>query len=376
MQLSEIIAARIRTEGPITFRDFMDMCLYHPEAGYYTAWQDSIGMNGDFYTTSNISPVFGAMMGRQLEEMWTLTGRKKFMILEYGAGTGMLCHDILDYLKKNPEFYSQLQYGIIEKSPVMRARQKHLLKEKVSWYDSIRDIAPVTGCVLSNELVDNFPVHRVVMDDGLKEIFVDHSSDEGFFEIERPAGQRLVNYFSELGVVLPAGFRTEVNLDALDWIQEIAASIEGGYAITIDYGYSSAELYNSRRSEGTLQCYYQHSVNNRPFENIGKQDITAHVNFSALSHWGSKRGLVTTGFTRQASFLVGLGWEDYLREILMQPGDGYMNFRQYATLKSAVLMDLGQFFKVLVQAKGVQAGPLRGFMHEAGLPYQGQVQCD
>jgi SAM-dependent MidA family methyltransferase len=306
------------------------------------------------------------MIGKQLEEMWIITGRKEFAVIEYGAGTGMLCHDILDYCQNIPAFYKCLRYYIIEKSPFMRQKEKEHLTGKVSWINSIRDIGPLTGCILSNELVDNFSVHRVLMEDELMEIFVDHKN--GFVECLMPAQDSLKDYFSVLNVALPRGFSTEINLEAIEWIKEIAGCLKQGFVITIDYGYSSSELYRDCRRNGTLLCYYQHTFNDQLYENIGRQDITAHINFSALSVWGSKNGLNTCGFTRQAFFLLALGWEEYLRKILLERQDDHFNFKQYAFLKYTSLIDMGQKFKILVQGKGVRNVKLKGFTQNKKIP--------
>ena len=243
MSLSDIITQRIHQEGPISFRDFMDMALYYPELGYYTSAENKIGADGDFYTSANLSDAFGAMIARQIEEMWQNLDRKPIKIVEYGAGTGLLCHDILNYLKdNNPKLYEVVSYCIIEKSPGMQERERMLLKEKVTWYNSIQEIPEINGCILSNELVDNFTVHQVVMQEQLMEVFVDYSG--GFIEVLKPANQNLIAYFTELNVELPAGFRTEVNLEARNWIEEIAKSLYKGYVITIDYGDVSTELYD------------------------------------------------------------------------------------------------------------------------------------
>jgi SAM-dependent MidA family methyltransferase len=358
MKLSEIIIQKIGKDGPMSFYDFMEMCLYYPGMGYYTSLQDKIGKKGDFYTSSNISSVFGAMIGKQLEQMWDITGKKKFTIVEYGAGTGMLSHDILEYLKNNPAFYEQLNYCIIEKSPVMREKEKALLTGKVNWYDTIRDIPVITGCILSNELVDNFSVHQVVMQDELMEVFVDYKN--GFVETLKPAGNALTNYLAELNVVLPKGFRTEINLEATEWIKEIAACLQKGFVLTIDYGYLSEELYKDRRSRGTLLCYHKHTINDQPYSNIGEQDITTHINFSALSHWGLKYGLDTCGFTNQAGFLLGLGCEEHLTKTLLQKQDNYLHLQQYSFLKYTLLVDMGHKFNILIQRKGVPDKMLLG----------------
>ncbi len=358
MFLSEIIIHRIQEEGPISFHDFMEMALYYPEKGYYTSAQNKIGRTGDFYTSSNLTPAFGAMIGRQLEEMWDILERNNFTIVEFGAGTGVLCHDILDYLKNNKKLYDQLNYCIIEKSPVMREKQKMHLHEKVSWHDTIQDIPEVTGCVLSNELLDNFSVHRVVMEDELKEVFVDYRN--GFAELLKPAKKELTDYMAELNVVLPKGFRTEINLEAAEWIKDIAASLKKGYVITIDYGHTSKELYSERRSSGTVLCYNKHTINDNPYLNIGEQDITSHVNFSALSHYGLKNGLMCCGFTNQANFLLALGFKDYLRKSLETGHDVISMVKKESFLTNTLLVDMGHKFKVLIQRKGIAKKDLLG----------------
>lgn len=360
MLLSEIIIHKIREEGPVSFHDFMEMALYYPEKGYYTSEQNKIGKTGDFYTSSNLTPAFGAMIARQIEEMWDLSGRKDFTIVEYGAGTGVLCHDILNYLQNNNELYEQLNYCIIEKSPVMRAKQKVHLHQKVSWFDSIRDIPEITGCILSNELLDNFAVHQVVMQDELMEVFVDYKHN--FVELLKPAKKELTDYLSELNVVLPKGFRTEINLEAIEWIKEIAASLKKGYVITIDYGYPSQELYSERRSSGTLVCYNKHTINDNPYNNIGEQDITSHVNFSALSHFGFTYGLEHCGLTSQAGFLLALGFKEYLRKVLDEElGQDIMSMvKKESFLTHTLLMDMGLKFKVLIQQKGIPKKKLSG----------------
>jgi SAM-dependent MidA family methyltransferase len=355
--LREIIIKRIEKEGPISFHDFMEMALYYPELGYYTSPHDKIGTSGDFYTSPNLTPVFGAMIAHQLEEMRSTLGEKKFTIVEYGAGTGSLCQAILDFFRDNKKLYEQLNYCIIEKSPVMREKEKAHLHEKVSWYDSIKEIPEITGCIISNELVDNFAIHQVVMEKELMEVFVDYKN--GFVEILKPAGKELKDYLAELKVTLPKGFRTEINLEAIEWIKEIAASLKKGYVMTIDYGYHSSELYREYRSCGTLMCYNKHKMNDQPYIEIGKQDITSHVNFSALNLWGLKSGLEYCGFTEQGHFLLALGFRDYLKKISV-PGQDLLNYEREVFLTRTLLMDMGSKFKVLIQQKGMSNPELLG----------------
>jgi SAM-dependent MidA family methyltransferase len=361
MQLSEIIIQRIKNEGPIPFRDFMEMALYYPQLGYYTSAKDKIGKQGDYYTSCTLSPVYGALIARQLEEMWVLSGSGAFTIVEYGAGTGALCKAILDSLKSKTAFYEQLKYCIIEKSQAMRELEQTQFPEKVSWHNSIETIPNLHGCVLSNELVDNFAVHRVVMQDELMEVFVDYKNE--FIDVLKPASQELKAYLDELNVTLAKGFRTEINLEATAWMKEIAASLKKGYVITIDYGFPSHELYEDYRKRGTLLCYHKHRVNEQPYNFIGQQDITAHVNFSALCLWGHKHGLDFCGYTNQAKFLQSLGFNNYLEQTA-QPGQDCVNFKREFFLTNTLLRDMGNAFKVLIQQKQMPAQGLLGLSHQ------------
>ena len=358
MDLTSIIIDRILQEGPISFHDFMELALYHPELGYYTSGKARIGKDGDFITSPHLSAVIGMALGRQLEEMWRRSGERDFTVVEYGAGEGYLCHDILDHLTQNTRHPERLRYCIIEKSAAMRSRQKAHLPAQVEWYDDIRELPPFCGCVLSNELLDNFAVHRVVMEDRLQEVFIDHR--EGFTEVLRPADASLVGYFRELGVVLPAGYQTEVNLEAIDWMASVGERLKKGYVITIDYGCLSEELYHNRRRRGTLLCYQRQTINEDYYTHIGQQDITAHVNFSALLHWGQQYGLACSGLITQAAFLLAMGFKECLRRTL-QTGESQLKaaYRE-AMLTRTLLLDMGLRFKVLIQHKGMAGKKIKG----------------
>src|SRR6187455_1109095 len=234
--LAEIIKNKIRDQGPISFHDFMEMALYYPESGYYTSAPDKIGKHGDYYTSPYLTNVFGNVIAKQLEEMWILTGKKDFAIVEYGAGMGSLCNDILDKLKQNEDFFKNLRYCIIEKSEAMRQKERKiighdLINDKIAWYDSIEELPPFTGCVLANEVLDNFSVHKVIMKENeLKEIFVDY--DNGFIELLKPALENLKEYFIDLGIDLPNNFSAEINLEAIEWIKRISSILEKGFVLT------------------------------------------------------------------------------------------------------------------------------------------------
>ena len=358
MTLSDLIIQKIKQQGPIPFQEFMDMCLYHPGLGYYTSPSTKIGPTGDFYTSASLTPVFGTLIGKQLEEMWAILGKEPFTIVEYGAGTGALCADILSYLKNNASLYDPLRYCIIEKSPFMQAIERSHLPDKVSWHESMDELGEITGCILSNELVDTFAVHAVIMQQQLMEVFVGY--DTGFQEILRPASQELTNYLNELDVHLSPGYHTEINLQAVNWIQSLATALKRGYVLTIDYGFESTDLYIPGRSQGTLRCYRNHTTNTSLYEQIGGQDITTFINFSALAHWGAKYGLTTCGLTDQGHFLLALGLTEAIEQAFCQETNILQAARQASQLRNTLLMDMGTKFKCLLQSKGVAKQPLSG----------------
>jgi SAM-dependent MidA family methyltransferase len=349
----DAVIAAINNRGPITFRDFMEIALYHPEYGYYTSPGDKIGQNGDFYTSPFVTSSFGQMIGKQILEMWELLDVSEFTLVEYGAGTGLLCRDIHDYLQPHIQPGYKLNYIIIEKSLAMREKQKTIVPSSVQWVEGIQDMEAFTGCVLSNEVIDNFPVHQVSMQDQLMEIYIDYNTD--LVETLQPACSDLKEYFEQLGISLPKGSRAEINLDALQWLKDIGAVLQKGFVLTIDYGYPAANLY--QRNQGTLVCYHKHQVNYSPYSNIGSQDITTHVNFSALKHWGMKNGLQYSGYTSQTYFLLGMGLTNECRQNKVNAA---------ASMLRTFLVEMGSRLKVLIQHKGIRLQPLSGLKFSLG----------
>ncbi len=187
------------------------------------------------------------------------------------------------------------------------------------------------------------------------EVYVGYDRD--FIELLRPAPQMLKDYLIRLGVKLPRGYRAEINIDATQWIQEVGEALQQGWVMTIDYGYSAAALYSKR--SGTLACYHRHRVHHCPYENIGEQDITAHVNFSALDHWGRSKGLEVGGFTNQRLFLQGLGLTGRLR---IREENGMDEKGSKPASRTFAGTDAGQQFKVLIQRKGVGQVALSGLL--------------
>ena len=365
------IVSLINEKGKITFADFMDLALYHPEYGYYTSGKEKIGKRGDYYTSSDVHSVFGELIARQLEQMWRLLGSNRFTVVEIGAGKGWLCYDILNYVRNEyPEFFEKIDYKIVEISRNLIERQSNTLKgleEKVSWESFSEDgfsFNPIEGCFLSNEFVDSLPVHQVVVEnDCLKEIYVTIQDDEYCEKIDELSSPELGDYFKNSKTDLKEGQRAEVNLKALDWVKNISRFLNRGFVITIDYGHLAEELYSEERHRGTLMCYYEHTTSENPYERVGNQDITSHVNFTSIMKDGARFGLSTTGFVRQSNFLIALG-------ILNKMNDVQGDISKLLTMKNLFLPGgMGDIFKVLIQHKGIDIPELIGLrsMSEPGL---------
>lgn len=360
--LEQIIIDKIKKEGPITFETFMDMALYYPGLGYYTSPDIVIGRKGDFYTSPHLHKIFGIMIGKQFEEMWEIMKKPPcFYVVEIGGGSGYLCKDILEYLKER-EIFNSLSYIIVEINPAMKTSQKKLLSDfsrKIKWVSSTKELNNIKGCIFSNELLDAFPVHIVEIEDDLKEIYVAYDMNK-FIEIKQDISNiDIINYFKQFSIDIPSGCRTEINLKIKDWLKEISEVLSTGFLLTIDYGYTAEEYYDEERLKGTLLCYYKHRINENPYGNIGKQDITAHVNFSSLKKWGEEFGLKTTGYCPQGTFLISLRIDEAIAEIY---GDSPDYSSEILNIKNLILpQGMGETHKVMVQYKGEGIPPLRGF---------------
>ena len=380
--LYNFISQRIRDSRRITFPDYMDLALYCPQLGYYTRPREKIGAKGDFFTSPHLSLDFGELVAAQLAQMWQVLGQPNpFTLVELGAGQGLLAADVLSYLDRAcPDCFSSLTYLIVEKAAAHILEQRQRLRRwteagvRIEW-TTIEGIPndTIVGCVFSNELIDAFPVHLVtVQDRTLKEIYV-CIEDNRFSEVINDLStEKLADYFGLVGIDIfnyPEGYRTEVNLAALDWMNTIAQKLKQGFVLTIDYGYPSDRYYNPRRSEGTLQCYYQHSHHNDPYIYVGEQDITAHVDFTALQRQGELSGLRTVGFTQQGLFLMSLGLGDRLTQLTQtettSPQDLHNRLQRRDALHQLMNpMGLGGF-GVLIQSKNLsQDIALTGLMQQ------------
>jgi SAM-dependent MidA family methyltransferase len=359
-QLETILLEQISAEGPIPFSKFMETCLYHPAYGYYMANRQRIGRDGDFFTSSSVHALFGQLIAKQIHQMWEILERPaNFVIAEQGAGTGHLALDLLNAFETDfPDFYDSMQYCLIEISVDNRCRQTQLLLKHqgcVRWCQR-NELAGMVGCYLSNELVDAFPVHLVEKHNGqLQEVFVT-ATDGSFQEVlKEPSSAELAQYLNWVGVELVDGNRAEINLSAPLWIRDVANLLQRGFVLTIDYGYLAHELFAPWRTGGTLMCYFQHTSSENPYLRIGEQDITAHVDFSALIKAGEERGLHQLFYGDQCKFLLGLGFVDALLKAQVEEQDPHRAQALRLTLKNLILPDggMGEIFKVLIQGKGV-----------------------
>jgi SAM-dependent MidA family methyltransferase len=365
-ELVQKLIARIGQNGPITFAEFMETALYDPEFGYYTT-DPVIGAGGDYWTSSEVHPIYGELLARQLTQAAAaIAPTGVFTVLEMGAGRGTLAGHLLVALQReHPALLDRLQYLIIERSAGMVRRQQEHLRPfvqngiSVRWLANLAAVAPdsITGAIISNELVDAFPIHRVVQRPlGLREIFVGWSAASGaFIEVEAPPVDPSVeDYFHRLSVRLEDGQRAEVNLEGIEWMRQIARRLTKGIVLTVDYGHTASDLYSPVRKEGTLLCYHRETVSDNPYVRIGLQDMTAHVDFTSLALIGEQEGLGITGFTNQLHFLMGLGIERAFAGL--DPESTESGFLRRLLRPGG----MGTTFKVLLQHKGMAAPDLDG----------------
>src|ERR1051326_5567311 len=364
-EVEQRIRERIQREGPLSFADYMQMALYEPGCGYYVSGTQKMGWDGkDYFTSSDLSALFAACMGHQLQHMWEQLKRPApFIVLEQGAGRGNLGQAIGVWTAKEaPDLCAALDYRLED----IRAGQD--ARDTPAGNTSQDKMTP--SVILSNELVDAFPVHVVEKHgDRLYEIFVAIREERLVETLNEPTNTALEEYLDHYGVPWHSysdGWRAEINLDALRWMERAASLLKRGFLLTIDYGEKAKALYTTDRREGTLLCYYQHSVNDRPLARPGQQDITAHVNFSALIEEGRRHGLRLKALMTQRAWLQemdiageleGLRLRDYGASVTQRASDeGQVALLRWYSLRqsAATLMDargMGNF-KVLVMMKG------------------------
>ena len=364
--LARALAERIRRSGPIPFAEYMRECLYHPEFGYYS--KPEARRFADFYTNVDVHPIFGRLLARQFAEMWDMLGcPREFYAVEVGAGTGRLAGQILDFAaRKLPEFYGALQYVSVEQSQARRERQRENLRTHLENGTAI-SAAEVphgipAGCVFSNELLDALPVHRLLVQRrNLREIYIDSNEDVFTEEPGLLTSADIEQYFEEQHITLRESQQAEVNLEACQWIQDVGRRLDRGFVMTVDYGHEAAELYNERHMRGTLLAYSEHRASEDFFVSPGEQDLTAHVNFTALDVWGRRAGLSRTGCVSQMAFLVALGRANEFADLYDEDSSEVERIRARLLLKSLINPEgMGETFQVYIQHKGIAQPHLTG----------------
>ena len=390
MNLRERIADEIRREGPIPFSRYMELCLYEPELGYYSRAREQFGKAGDFYTSSDVHAVFGRLLARQFEEMWrALDSPGRLDLIELGPGRGLFARDVLDWSAKQfPEFSRALHYALVEQSACLRERLQERLSEHVSTgqaqiFESVESAASQAGeniVVFGNEFFDALPVevvdHRGAVRVGLEngqfvESFVPPSAIENAF-------------LDRYGIHPELGERVEAPLPSLGWMERVAATFQlqeiagpsartevlgrddnnkeltagntrRGFAVLVDYGYTREEQLAGRHRD-TIMAYRRHTASTSPYDAPGEQDITAHVNFTALRARGLELGLAAVALVTQSQFLMGIGEETQFADAFQECRLPQERAKVALQLKHLITPGgMGETFQVLVMSRGIES---------------------
>jgi len=358
--LAGIIQAGIATGGPMSFRRFMELALYHADLGYYASGRARIGRGGDFFTNVSVGPLFGRLLARQFAEMWGMLGSPgDFTIIEQGAHRGDLAADVLGALQEMfPECFEAACYQIVEPFSKLAAQQRERLAalgDKVKWVRDLAEVEARAAVHFSNELADAFPVHLVTWTGSEWRERMVAANGDGFQFVDGPrvAGD-LDAACKAIPGPLPAGYVTEVNPAVRGWIAGVAAGMQRGFVLAVDYGFPREQYYAPTRTTGTLSAYAAHRREPDPLARPGELDLTAHVEFDSLIDAARAAGLRLEGFTDQHHFMVGLGAEHFA------DGANASERRAFQTLMHPEMM--GAAFKVIAFSKGVApVPPLAGF---------------
>ena len=327
-----------RNQGWISFVRYMELVLHEPGLGYYAAAKPKFGAAGDFVTAPELGSLFGRTLARQLKAL-------SYPILEFGAGSGALAQTLLE----NGDF----EYRILETSPQLEARQRLRLGSRAQWLERLPE--RIRGVVLANEVIDAMPVHAVAWrDEGIMERGVSLDGDRLVWR-ERPAAGELLREAKGLEVHAP--YESEIGLIGPAWLRSLAARLEEGVIFVIDYGFPRREYYHPQRTGGTLMCHYRHRAHADPFAHPGDEDVTAHVDFTALASAAADGGLEVLGYTTQAQFLVNCGITEVLGEA---NADNALHYAPLAAEAHKLLSpaEMGELFKVLAVGRGVSGTPM------------------
>ncbi|BBP01931.1 class I SAM-dependent methyltransferase [Sulfuriferula nivalis] len=357
-QLVQVINEEIQARGWISFARYMELALYAPGLGYYSAGAAKLGAAGDFVTAPEISPLFGRSLAQQVAQVLRVTGGD---VLEVGAGSGRLACDILAELIRLE--CAPGHYYILEVSADLRERQQQLVaKELPDWINKVQWLselpAAFTGCIIGNEVLDAMPVHIIhQIQHGLYERGV-VSENQQFVWQDQPLTQGVL-FDAATALALMPDYLTEINLSAQGFISSLGQCLQRGAIVMIDYGFGEGEYYHPQRNQGTLMCHYRQHAHPDPYYLPGLQDITAHVDFTAVGVAGIDAGLQLAGYTSQAQFLINCGITDLLA--LTSADDVAAYVPQVAAVQKLMSpAEMGELFKVMAWTRAMEM-PLLGF---------------
>jgi SAM-dependent MidA family methyltransferase len=356
--------------GQITFAQFMKLALYAPGLGYYSAGLRKFGPDGDFVTAPEISPLFAYCLANQCQSI--LAELTNPIILEFGAGTGMLAAELLLTLKKQNALPQK--YLILEISADLRNRQQNLLRqrcpdlmERIIWLDGL-PTEKFDGIILANEVLDAMPIHRFQLNDtNIKEYYVAVYNDEFTWQLDAPSSSELIQAIKPIQKILPniSHYDSEINLMLGGWLSSCSALLNRGLILLLDYGFPRHEYYHPQRNMGTLMCHFRHRSHDNPLILAGLQDITAHVDFTLIAEKAINVGLSVSGYTTQANFLLNCGLTQFLSSTSTEQQLKLSNQIKRLTLPS----EMGELFKVIALTRaihtdlmGFQSGDRRGFL--------------
>jgi SAM-dependent MidA family methyltransferase len=349
-KLKEILFQEIQEKGPIPFSRYMEVCLYHPDMGYYQRQENITGPAGDFYTAPHVHSLFGQTLSRWVRNKALEMGLDEVTVLELGPGNGQLAQDILDHW--DPKGPSLSMILVETGGPRKRDLEARFsgLPVRVLSPSEIGNLGPVEGIVLANEFFDALPLRIFQNSDGtITEIHVDRKGED-LEEVLLPPAQPSDN-FQDLLEDLPEGFRTEVSPDWGPWMEKASRALDRGTLVIVDYGEFSDGLIVPWRAGGTLRCYRRHQVDSNPYEDPGEKDITAHVNFSFLKKLAIQEGFTLRSFTTQSSFLIKAGILDLLAHRMEQLPEKEAT-GLWLTVKNLIHEEgMGEIFKVMVLEK-------------------------
>jgi SAM-dependent MidA family methyltransferase len=358
VSLREKIASEIRARGPMPFSRYMEMCLYDAEFGYYSGRVEQFGKGGDFYTASDVHAVFGRLLTRQFEEMWRCLGSpERLELVELGPGRGLFAQDVLDWSeKKFPNFFHAITYVLVESSEALRLRLRSILdrhlrsgKAKVTSTGECSSSGP--AIIFGNEFFDAFPV-EIVSAAGMLHL---EASDNRLRETFLPAPEKVDEYLDRYSVRPEGNERLEAGLAAYEAMSQLAKQMERAFVIFIDYGYTR-EVQLGGRHRGTVMTYRRHSAGANPYEAPGEQDITAHVNFTALAAAAESQGMRVERLLTQSQFLMGIGEANQFADAFEECRIPQEQAKVALQLKHLVTpIGMGETFHVLVGSKGVPA---------------------